>query len=74
MCSWPVNVAFPPPGGEPEIVDAAPAEPELAEVDGAQLDALGAIPAEPAYAADTTQEMPVTAVDLDPLTAPIEHL
>jgi len=81
MCSWPVNVAFPQTSGELETVDAASPEPELAEVVGAQLDALGrmpaelgAMPAEPAYATETTQQLTATAVDLDPLTAPIEQL
>lgn len=73
MCSWPVNVAFPPTSGELETVDAAPAEPELAEVVGAEVDGLDAMTAEPAYAADTTQQLTATA-DLDPLTAPIDQL
>ena len=73
MCSWPVNVAFPPTSGELETVDAAPAEPELAEVVSAQPDVHDPMPPEPAYATATTQPQ-TAAADLDPLTAPIEQL
>ncbi len=73
MCSWPVDVAFPVPSGEIETVDAPMTEPELAEVVGAQVEALDEMP-ESVASADSVQDVTVTEVVLDPLTAPIDQL